>query len=228
MNKVQKAWEAEYDVKQLMTGDTPAKSLLVWLKYIKKSGVRIADTRILDLGSGEGKNALHLAQMGAQVDGIEIARNAIHTTKKKITGLGLDKSICIHHGSIGEAYPYGDNTFDLIIDVTSSNSLSESERTVYLQESARVLRSGGQMFVRALCKDGDHNAKRLLQDHPGDEYDTYIIPEWGQVERVFTREDILALYGTYFEVLNIKKETHYSTFNGRTYKRNFWILYLTK
>jgi SAM-dependent methyltransferase len=226
MKKAQEAWESEYNSKKLMTGDTPAKSLLAWLKYITKSGVRIADARILDLGSGEGKNALHLAHMGAHVEGIEIARNAIRTTEEKIVRAGLEKHIRIHHGSIGEAYPFCDDAFDLLIDVTSSNSLTEDGRAVYLQESARVLKPGGYGFVRALCKDGDHNAKQLLKDYPGDEQDTYIIPEWGQTERVFAREDIVNLYNQYFDILDIAKETHYSTFANRKYKRNFWILYL--
>lgn len=229
MNKAQQAWENEYATKRLMTGDKPAKSLLKWIKYLKKSqwldhwdGVRV-----LDLGSGEGKNALYLAGLGAEVDCIEIARNAVETTKQKVSALGaLRNQIQVGQGSIGEAYPFDDDTFDMIIDVTSSNSLSEAERAMYLQESARVLRPGGQMFVRALCKDGDHNAKQLIKDHPGPEHDTYTIPTWGQTERVFSEADIRTLYGEYFDIVRLEKETHYSTFGDRKYKRNFWVMYL--
>lgn len=228
MNKAQHAWEEEYRQKRLMTGDKPAKSLLKWIKYLKKSQdiKSWGGLRVLDLGSGEGKNALYLAGLGAEVDGIEIARNAVETTRERVREAGLVGMVEIHQGSIGEKYDFPDDSFDCLIDVTSSNSLSADERDIYLAESVRVLRPGGQMFVRALCKDGDHNAKKLLQDHPGGEYDTYRIPEWGQTERVFSEADIRALYGAYFDILHLEKETHYSTFNGRTYKRNFWVMYL--
>lgn len=209
-----------------MTGEKPAKSFTRWVKYLKKQGLDFSSVQVLDLGSGEGKNALYLAGIGAQVECIEIAQNAVRTTKQKIDLAGLCDQVRVQQGSIGEIYDFADNYFDLIIDVTSSNSLSEKERSVYLAESARVLRSGGQMFVRVLCKDGDANAKQLIKDHPGPEYDTYVMPGWGQTERVFSETDIRNLYGQYFDILKLEKETHYTKFAGREFKRNFWVMYL--
>ena len=79
----QQAWEEEYAHKRLMTGDKPAKSLIKWIKQLRKEGIDFSTVRVLDLGSGEGKNALYLANMGSQVECIEIARNAVETTKKR-------------------------------------------------------------------------------------------------------------------------------------------------
>lgn len=228
MKTSKNAWEEEYSKKRLMTGDKPAKSFLKWVKQLRKEGIDLEQVRVFDLGSGEGKNAIYLAGLGAEVDCIEIASNAVAVTQEKIQAGGLGDQVRVRQGSIGEKYPFDDDTFDLIIDVTSSNSLTETERDIYLQESRRVLKPGGHMFVRALCKDGDDNAKWLIKNNPGPEYDTYTIPEWGQTERVFTEFDIRELYGQYFDIKKLEKETHYSTFNGRKYKRNFWVMYLTK
>lgn len=222
----QETWEEEYGIKRLMTGSKPTKSFLRWIKYLRKHGIDITGMRALDLGSGEGKNAIYLAEIGLQVHGIEIASNAVGTAQKTVSNLGLTEQIFIKQGSIGEPFAFADNFFDLIIDVTSSNSLTEAERAIYLSQSARVLKPGGQMFVRALCKDGDRNAKQLLHDCPGYEQDTYIIPEWGQTERVFLESDIRELYGQYFDIKKLEKETHYTTFDGRKYRRNFWVMYL--
>ena len=239
MKTSKQAWEYEYANRRLMTGVKPAKSFLQWIKHVIKedgrrgSALPLQGTRVLDLGSGEGKNALYLATLGATVDGIEIASNAVATTKERIKELsdvyGSEFGVVrVREGSIGQQYQFPDATFDLIIDITSSNSLSETERMVYLNESCRVLKSGGRMFVRALCKDGDTNAKQLLKLHPGQEHDTYLQPDWGLVERVFSEVDIKALYGTKFTILNLTKETHYTTVGTQKYKRNFWLLSLRK
>ena len=139
MKNSQQAWEAEYSVKRLMTGEKPAKSLVNWLKYVVvKRGLRgqtekLAGLSVLDLGSGEGKNALHVAFMGATVSCIELAENAVKTTLNKVKAEQLTDRISVAHGSIGVPYNFPDKTFDLIMDVTSSNSLSESERAVYFR-----------------------------------------------------------------------------------------------
>jgi len=239
MKSAKQAWEEEYARRRLMTGTKPAKAFLQWVKQVIKvrdlrgRDVPLQDLRVLDLGSGEGKNALYLAELGAIVEGIEIAANAVATARARIeqamVGVGsVAGSVRITEGSIGQVYDFPDAAFDLIIDVTSSNSLSAPERMVYLQESARVLKSGGQMFVRALCKDGDSNAKQLLLAHAGLEPDTYLQPHWGLVERVFTEVDIRAVYQTYFVIDQLTKETHYTTVGDRKYKRNFWLLQLHK
>ncbi len=130
--------------------------------------------------------------------------------------------------SFGEAFPFPNDTFDLIIDVTSSNSLNESEREIYLTEMNRTLKPGGYLFVKALCKEGDKNAKELIKKSPGREKDTYYMKELGLTERVFDREDFTHMYGNYFKLLSLDKKESYSKMNSRSYKRHFWLGYFQK
>jgi len=92
----------------------------------------------------------------------------------------------------------------------------------------RILKTGGYVFVRALCKDGNKNVKNLLKQSPGKEYDTYVIKEIGLTERVFSREDFIKMYGKYFKILSLEKKTNYTTFNNRIYKRDYFLAYMTK
>jgi len=239
----QKIWEREYENKNLVGGDKPALSFRVFCKWLKKErkkndlisspGFAFQNVRVLDLGSGEGKNALYLAERGATVMGIEIAKNAIaHAQQKaqeksrelKVAGGSIEYT----YGSIGKKFDVADNAMDLILDVTSSNSLNQTQRAIYLEESHRVLKDGGYMFVRALCKDSDQNAKQLIIDHPGPEPDTYILPDIEITERVFTEKDITDLYSTYFNIIKLEKEFHYTKIGDRSYKRAFWVMYLQK
>jgi SAM-dependent methyltransferase len=195
-------------------------------EYTKTRKYSIRGKNILDLGCGTGRNSNYLAERGNNVIGIEISKTAISLAKEraKESLLNVDYRL----GGIGEKYDIKDNTIDLVLDVTSSNSLDEKGRKVYLEEVNRVLKNSGYFFVRALCKGGDQNAKILLKESPGGERDTYIIKEMGLTERVFSREDFITTYGKYFKILKLEKTSHYSTFNNRIYKRNYWLAYLKK
>ncbi len=224
------AWEREYRKPQLMTKNAePQADVKKFLKFLaKQKHLRIENLHILDLGSGTGRNSNYLASLGNIVLGMEISRTALELSKSRARELEAESSADYRLASIGEAYPCADESFDFILDVTSSNSLAEKERETYLSESYRVLKNGGYFFVKALCKDGDHNAKNLLKLSPGKEYDTYVMNELGLTERVFSREDFISLYSRYFEIIYLEKKTNYPLLNGRSYKRNYWIAYLRK
>jgi len=222
------AWDKEYRNPKLVTkNDGPNADTLRFLKFLKKyQKFPVEDKNILDLGCGTGRNANYLAERDNNVIGIEIAKTALNIAKLRAKDLKLNVDYRL--GDIGEVYDIEDNSIDIILDVTSSNSLDEKGREMYLKECSRVLKNGGYMFIRALCKDGNKNVKNLLKASPGKEYDTYIIKEIGLTERVFSKEDFTKMYGKYFKILNLEKKTSYSTFNDRIYKRDYWLAYLQK
>jgi len=224
----QQTWETEYNRPQLLKlSDRPRNDLKDYLKFLRKSEkVVVKDLNILDLGSGNGKNSIYLAELGNQVAGLDISPTAVAMSQAaaKAKNIKIDFQV----GNIGQAYNLPTAGYDLVIDVMSSNSLHESERDIYLSEVARVLKSGGYFFVRALCKDGDKHAKNLLTTSPGTEYDTYIIPDMHLVERVFSKEDFIKTYSQYFQIQKLLQKTNYVKFKGQSYKRNYWLVYMKK
>jgi SAM-dependent methyltransferase len=234
-------WDKEYNNPSFVTKhDEPQADTKRFLKFLKKEEkYKVQDKTILDLGSGTGRNSNYLAELGNEVIGIEISKNALEIAKARSdlgrSGLSVDYRL----GDIGEKYDIPDNSIDIVLDVTSSNSLSEVGREIYLKEVNRVLKNGGPrlaeasggggyFFVRALAKDGNKNVKNLLKLSPGPEYDTYTIKEIGLTERVFSREDFVKMYSQYFKILHLEKKTNYATFNNRIYKRDYWLAYMTK
>jgi SAM-dependent methyltransferase len=222
------AWEKEYHDPKLVTGKAePQNDVKRFIKYLKKvAKIPIASLRVLDLGCGTGRNTNYLAALGCKAIGYEISRTALAVAKKRAEEAKVKVHYEIHN--IGEAYPLSDNAYDLVLDITSSNSLNEKERGIYLTETQRVLKPGGILFVRALCKDGDANVKALLTLSPGKERDTYINKEMGLVERVFSKEDFIKTYEKYFSIIKLEKKTGYARFNDRIYKRNYWLAYMKK
>ena len=131
---------------------------------------------------------------GYKVIGLEFSKNAIklaENLKKK-----SNEEIKILKGklnfiekSIGKKLNFSNESFDIILDITSSNSLNEKEREMYLKESSRVLKKNGYFFARGLLKDGDKNANFLLKNFPAKEKNTYTIPEFNLIERVFEKKN---------------------------------------
>jgi SAM-dependent methyltransferase len=221
----QHIWDREYKKQHLMTnGDKPQQDTLDFLKFLKREQkVQIEGKSIIDLGCGTGRNSNYLAELGATVTGIEISQTALKLAHERNPG-----TVTYLHHSMGEVLPFADASFDIALDVTSSNSLTEAEREIYIKELHRVLKPGAFFFFKGLCKDGDHNAKNLLKMSPGKEYDTYIMPEIGLTERVWSKEDFIKYYSPFFNIISLEKKTNYSKFNNQSYKRNFWLGYLTR
>ena len=226
------AWENEYrNPKFLALGTEPLSDVKDFMKWVKKLvrqnpqdfAAPISEWKALDLGCGNGKNLHYLVEnYVASGVGYDISRTAIEIAHKRADGLLIDYSV----RSIGEVCPLENQSIDLVLDVTSSNSLNESERSILLGEIARVLKPSGYVFVRALCKDGDTNAKNLIKQFPGQEYDTYTLGTTGITERVFSKEDFEKTYADFFEIVYLEKTSGYQKWGNQSYKRNYWIAYL--
>lgn len=222
------AWEREYRSPQLVTKEpglrTDVKRFLMFVR--KHTGHPVEGLRVLDLGCGTGRNANELAARGNMVTGMDIAPTAIRLANERARALGVPAAYRV--GDMGSPYPFPDASFDVVLDVMSSNSLDEKERAIYLRETARVLTPGGLLFVRGLCKDGDKHAKTLLRSHPGPEPDTYRLDALGLVERVFSHADFIQTYSPFFNILSLTKKANYARFGGQSYKRQYWLAYLER
>ena len=222
-------WEQEYKNSKFVTKhDKPQHFVIQFIKFLRrKAKIDIDGINVLDLGCGTGRNSNHLASLGANVIGTDIARNALQIAKERAKNEKINNVKYIN-SSIGDKYSFDDNYFDLALDVLSSNALNNKEREIYLEETNRVLKKGSYLLVKALCKEGDKNAKFLLKQYPGKEENTYIMPETNLTEKVWTKDDIVKFYSKYFKIVEIIKETGYPKFGKQSFKRMFWYIYLQK
>lgn len=177
---------------------------------------------MLDLGCGFGRHGAYITQeFGGNFIGYDVSQTAITEAKKRYPNAQFEVR------SIGDELPLPDNSIDIILDITASHALYEGERTEYLRETSRILKSDGIMMVRTLCLDGDSNAKGLIKQSPGPEPDTYILDN-GMMERVFSESDFRQRYGEYFHIMKLEKYTGYQKWADRVYKRRYLVAYLTQ
>lgn len=218
------AWEREYKDPSLVSRTfEPTKDAKDFARFLRKHAA-LEGARVLDMGSGIGKNAHFFAEREASVTGVEISETAIALAKKRAKQTGVFVEYI--QGDIGKILPFHNGLFDAAFDILSSNSLSERERATYLSETHRILKQGGYFLIKALAKDGDKNARTLLSKYPGKEKDTYTIPKTSIVERIFSEADLRTLYKPYFDIVSLKKTSHYPRIGGRLYKRNYFVVIL--
>lgn len=227
------AWEKEYKSRRMLSpSNVPQADVVRFAKWLKKQNRQLDRAwdfdrlTVLDLGSGTGRNAFYFADRGSKAIGYEVSDTALSYARKFAEE--VEPSIEYKKQDIGSKYPLPDASVDVILDVTSSNSLTDAARKTYLSEMHRVLKPGGLVFVRALSKEGDRHAKELIIRSPGPDLDTYIHPDLHITEKVFTRESFLETYEPYFKVVGLERIEHYATVAGRKYKRQYWLAYLQK
>jgi SAM-dependent methyltransferase len=157
-------WAPTYDGK----GDSdPSSSLIPAIeKIVVLSLLRnIKFNDVLDAATGTGRYALHLAQMGKRVVGIDTSPQMLNQARAKASELQLD--IEFRQASV-LSVPLADESFDLVICTLALAHVKDLAGAV--QEFVRVLRCGGHLLIADLHPDiqkawGPDYAALVYQGH---------------------------------------------------------------
>lgn len=134
--------------------------------YAQPAIVELADRGeirglVLDAGCGTGENALHLAERGHAVWGVDIALPAIGMARAKAAARGLARARFI----VGDALRLEDlgMTFDTVIDSGLLHAFTDRERACYIDSLGRVLAPGGRYHALGFSdrQAGDEGPRRL-------------------------------------------------------------------
>ena len=100
--------------------------------------------RALDLGCGDGTTALPLARLGADVVGIDIARNLVAAGKARAAAEGLSR-LTFQEGDACELRGVPDRSFDLTLSVFGA--MFAPRPADVAREMVRVTRPGGRVVM---------------------------------------------------------------------------------
>ncbi|MDH5235620.1 MAG: class I SAM-dependent methyltransferase [Gemmatimonadota bacterium] len=103
-----------------------------------------APLRILDLGCGDGTTAVPLAKLGAEVVGIDIARNLVEAGNERAKSAGLDR-LRFHEGDACDLEGVADGTFDLTLSVFGAMFAPKPFEVA--KEMVRVTKPGGRIVM---------------------------------------------------------------------------------
>lgn len=101
-----------------------------------------AGKKVLDAACGEGYGSSILAEVAAQVTGLDIDENAVARAEQKY---GNEK---LHYqkGSI-EKLPFEDHSLDVVVSFETIEHVNEELQTRFLEEICRVLKEDGMLIM---------------------------------------------------------------------------------
>jgi cyclopropane fatty-acyl-phospholipid synthase-like methyltransferase len=116
--------------------------------------------RALDLGCGTGTNAMSLACSGWEVTGIDFARRAIQSARKKARRAGIQ--IDFRVGDVARPGILG--SFDLVLDIGCFHSLTRLDRKIYTQNLESLLAPCGTYLLYAFFRQAADNGPGLSEE----------------------------------------------------------------
>ncbi len=122
------------------------------LQPIQEDMPRIVDVfrkynckRVLDLACGSGRHILYLAEMGFDVNGIDISGEGIRIANSLLEERNLHANLIV--GSIYRRLPFKDNFFDAIVCIQALHHARIESIRRTIREMERVLKPSGLAFV---------------------------------------------------------------------------------
>ena len=100
--------------------------------------------KVLDLGCGDGTTALPEARLGADVLGVDIAKNLVEAGNKRAREQGLT-NCKFQEGDASDLQELKDNTFDLVVSVFGA--MFAPKPFDVAKEMVRVTRPGGRIVM---------------------------------------------------------------------------------
>jgi ubiquinone/menaquinone biosynthesis C-methylase UbiE len=120
-------------------------------EYMRDSGAELAawtgvgeGDRVLDLACGDGNTALPMAQLGADVTGIDIAENLVEAARRRAAEAGLD-NVTFQHGDATNLEGVDDDSFDLTF--SCFGAMFAPKPFDVAREMVRVTKPGGRVVM---------------------------------------------------------------------------------
>ena len=204
--------------------------------FMRQSGEAVAQSiaitpplRVLDLGCGDGTTAIPLTRLGAEVVGIDIARNLVKAGNRRAREAGLTR-LQFQEGDASNLEGVADRSFDLTVSVFGA--MFAPKPFDVAKEMVRVTKPGGRIVMGNWIPNDPTFVSQLLKissaftPPPPEGFvspmtwgvESHIIERFGQAG--VSRENISMVKDTYYFALPDKSPTQFiglfETFYGPT------------
>jgi SAM-dependent methyltransferase len=168
--------------------------------------------KVLDLGCGDGTTALPAAKLGADVLGVDIARNLVEAGNKRAREMGL-ANCRFQEGDATNLRELQDQSFDLVASIFGAMFAPKPHDVA--RETVRVTRGGGRIVMGNWIPNDPTLVAQILKissAYTPPPPEGFISPmTWGVESHVLER---FAAAGVPAERINFAKDTYTFNFPG--------------
>ncbi len=133
-------WEKSFSQRSDMFGGEPSESGRAAADQFKQEGI----TKILELGAGQGRDTLFLAQNGFEVHALDYSESGLSAIRKKAEEGGFADHITTKQHDVRDKLPFDDESFDgCYSHMLFCMALTTVELESLCAEVRRVLKPGG-------------------------------------------------------------------------------------
>jgi cyclopropane fatty-acyl-phospholipid synthase-like methyltransferase len=197
-------FDSFYRKDQLSFGENPTREIADFVTSTKARGFA------LDIGSGDGRNALFLARSGFNVTAIDFSKVGSEKIAKYAKQQGLANKIriiCID----ARQWVYPQNTFDLIIAVTLFDHLQPPDIMPLFDKVCKSLKKDGAIFLKVhTIEDPGFNKT----DQPASE----LAP---MIHHYFDHDELLRMVNDDFRVVLYEEKTEEDRTHGQPHTHGF-------
>lgn len=232
LRKQKEIWELEHKTSKAIPSETsqtfvgPSNSVIEFVKYLKKCGI-VSPAKVVDIGSGKGRNSIYLAESGYEVFAMDYIQSALDFLTQRARVNGVVRQIHSYNTEIDKKWPFEDNFFDAALDSFSSIDIETREgREVYKKEMYRTLKPGGYALVTVVSVD-DEWERQLIRENPGREKNSTIWPQNNKFQKDYDKKELREFYQE-FEIIGLKEVKKSAHKLGKNYMATNLYLILRK
>jgi SAM-dependent methyltransferase len=178
---------------------------------VKELGIS-SGMRVLDLGCGDGTTALPAARLGADVLGVDIARNLVEAGNRRAKSEGL-VNCRFQEGDAANLHDLDDDTFDVVVSIFGA--MFAPKPFDVAKEMVRVTRPGGRIVMGNWIPDDPTLVAQILKisaAYSPPPPEGFVSPmTWGVESNVIER---FAAAGVSAENVSFARETYHFDFPG--------------
>lgn len=202
----------------------PSKALLLAETLLNFQVIR----RVFDAGTGNGRNAVHLAARPCTVVGADFSPLALLRAQDLARRARLDGRTLLVRLNLLEELPFDDGVFDLCLDsYVSCHFLENVNFLKYWHELSRVVRKDGYIFTSMFATDDEYLAG-IKDPEQFDGYRIVTDPRNGITKRVLDETQFETLFPKPLEMRYLLKFQFSDMVVGEIFRRSLLIAILQK
>ncbi len=210
MNQFMELWVKEFEKKGIPSSfrESPSNSVLWFEEFLRTQNLKPG--KLLDLGAGKGRNAIHLANNQFKVTCIDLIKENI----QYITEKNIDAKV----HDVTTPLPFANEAFDYAIDVFCFKHLVDTSAIHnYIDELKRVLKKGG-IYHLSLASIDDGYYGPLLKTSPSPVQRLIVDPETNIPSILYYKKHIEELFKG-FTLLEFFEKKNMGPMHGKLYVR---------